>query len=104
MGNPYGTDKGFATRFHTGPTWANHIGHRWKPYGPILDFDQVFHIQPASVEYISDLILHIFVLLSIKQLLQSCRRCLMCRNTQTKYPITAHTAICGSLLEIFSSF
>ena len=30
--------------------------------GPILDLAQVAHIQPASVEYISDLILHIFVI------------------------------------------
>ena len=28
----------------------------------------------------------------------------MCRNTQMKYPIIAHWAICGSLLELFSSF
>ena len=35
--------------------------------GPILDLAQVAHIQPASdpVEKISDLILHIFVLMSI---------------------------------------
>ena len=38
MGNPSGTDKSLATRFHTGPTWANHLGHKWEPYGSFFGF------------------------------------------------------------------
>ena len=38
MANTYGTDKGFATRFYTGPTWTNHIGHKWEPYGSFSGF------------------------------------------------------------------
>ena len=49
MGNPYVTDKSFATRFITGP-WDNHIGQNGNHMGPILDLAQVAHIQPASVE------------------------------------------------------
>ena len=54
MGNPYGTDKGFATRFHTGPTWTNQIVHTWEPYGSYSGFGPSGPYQPASVEKISD--------------------------------------------------
>ena len=64
--------------FYTGPILAPHMGlgwdlqhgSMWYPHGqthmgPILDLAHVAHVQPTFVEYISDLMLHIFVLLNI---------------------------------------
>ena len=62
MGTPYGICNTVSCGTHMSkPIWVTNRNHM----GPILDLARVAHDQPTFVEYISDLILYIFVLLNI---------------------------------------